>query len=297
MLSIVIPAYNEENGLPLVLPLIDQYLELEGITYEVIVVNDGSTDRTAEIAMQYGVNKVINHPTNIGYGNALKSGILEASYPHVCITDADGTYPIEKIPVMLKQYKKGFDMVVGARTGYHYKESLLKNPTRILFNLLAEYVAGKKIPDVNSGLRIFNREKILPFLNDLCGTFSFTTSMTLICFRQSYFVCYMPIPYYKREGRSKVKIVRDTMRAAQILVQTILTYNPLKLFLLISILCLYLSVMFLFLYMVLFHYWELFALFLACVVLALHSLLIGFLAFTSNRRIRDVQHLWDTSAE
>jgi glycosyltransferase involved in cell wall biosynthesis len=290
MLSIVIPAYYEEEAIAEVVSSIQN--TLAHLPHEIIVVDDGSKDQTGACALAAGA-KVLRHPVNIGYGNALKTGISEAQYPNIMITDADGTYPIDEIPRLYDLYQQGFDMVVGARTGIHYKESLLKNPARIFFNLLAEYVAGQKIQDVNSGFRIFRKDRITPFLPELCGTFSFTTSMTLIAFRQNYFVKYTPVPYYKRKGSSKVKIVRDTLRAAQILVQTILTYNPLKLFLLISIVNLMISLGCLFLYATVLHYWETFVLFLFFLSMAVVSLFFGAIAYTTNQRVR---YVWDSRA-
>jgi polyisoprenyl-phosphate glycosyltransferase len=288
MLSVVIPAYNEEDAIAEVVKSIQNVLANIGL-YEIIVVDDGSQDNTRNEAEKVGAT-VIRHPVNIGYGNALKTGILHASYAAIAITDADGTYPVDKIPELYQELQNGFDMVVGARTGAHYQESLLKSPARIAFNLLSEYVAGQKIPDVNSGLRVFHKDTVGLFLNDLCGTFSFTTSLTLIYFRQSYFIRYIPIAYYGRKGRSKVKIFRDTLRASQILIQTIITYNPLKLFLLISFFNLLFSMIALALYFSLLHTWEIFVTALFFLGMVIISLLFGFLTYASNQRIRNV---WD----
>jgi polyisoprenyl-phosphate glycosyltransferase len=290
MFSIVIPAYNEQDGITSVVSGLNALLPQLNIPFEVIVVDDGSQDKTAEYAVAAGAS-VVRHPCNIGYGNALKTGILAAKYPHIGITDADGTYPVEDIPRLYQTFGKGYDMVVGARTGGYYQESLLKNPARILFNLLAEYVAGTHIPDVNSGLRIFKKECIKPFLPDLCGTFSFTTSMTLIAFRQSYFICYIPVPYYQRQGRSKVKIFRDTLRAAQILVQTILTYNPLKLFLLVAMINFCFALVCGLLYMACYRVWEVFMLMLFFGGVASISILTGFVAVVANQRVRHVRDI------
>ena len=291
MLSVIIPALNEEDGIVGVLKHLNKTLSLLcGHAFEIIVVDDGSSDATAIMAEQNGA-KVIRHPVNIGYGNALKTGILHAQYENICITDADGTYPIESIPMLWEEYQKGFDLVVGARTGEHYRESILKNPARIAFNWLAEYVAGRHIPDINSGLRLFKRERVLPFLNDLCGTFSFTTSMTLIFFRQSFFVQYIPIPYYTRQGKSKVKIVRDTLRSGQILVQTILTYNPLKLFILFTILYKLTAIILLLGYFIFNFNSELFIASMTMFLLSGLAILLGCISFVSNQRVNNVWHL------
>ena len=200
-------------------------------------MDDGSQDATAELARKAGA-RVIRHPHNLGYGAALKSGILQAKHDTIVITDADGTYPNDQIPVLLKEYQQGFDMVVGRRTGRYYSESILKAPLRLLLKFLVEYTTGRKVPDVNSGLRVFSKEKVLPYFNHLSNAFSFTTSMTLAYSMNSLFVSYIPIPYYNRVGKTKVHLLRDTLRTLQYIVEGITYYNPLKIFLLMSVLIL-----------------------------------------------------------
>jgi len=225
-ISIIIPAFNEETAIGEVIDDIQQVLEKEKIEGEVVVVDDGSSDRTAEIAAKRNVT-LIRHPQNAGYGLSLRDGILKAKYNNICITDADGTYPVKSIPVLAKDMD-AFDMVVGARQGKHFRGSYLKNPARLLFHALVQFATGTKIPDANSGLRIFRRDKVLPFLNTLCHGFSFTTTITLGMLSRGYFVKYVPIEYYRRQGRSKVKIFRDSFRTTQIIIQALMYYNPIK---------------------------------------------------------------------
>lgn len=245
MITIVIPAYNEENAIIDTISEIRQVLDEKNsetgagiLQYEIIIVNDGSSDSTRDKAEVAGV-KVINHPHNIGYGRSLKDGIQNARFDTIVITDADRTYPSEEIPHLLKEYQKGFDMVVGARTGKHYRESLLKSPLRSILKFLVEFTAGRKVPDVNSGLRIFSKGTIIPYLNHLCDTFSFTTSLTLAYMMTGRFVKYIEIPYEKREGKSKVKLFRDSLRTLQYILQAINYYNPIKLFILFSAVCVF----------------------------------------------------------
>ena len=210
-------------------------------------MDDGSSDETANLARETGA-EVIKHPHNIGYGRSLKDGIRNAKYDTVVITDADGTYPLDEIPPLLKEYKNGFNMVVGARTGKHYRESIFKSPLRKILKWLVEFTAGRKIPDINSGLRVFSKKEAIPYLSHLCDTFSFTTSMTLAYMMTGKYVTYMPIPYNKRVGESKVRLFRDSLRTLQYIVQAILYYNPIKLFIVIcgftlsfSVLCFFMS--------------------------------------------------------
>lgn len=234
--SVIIPAYNEEEGVESVLTR----LRALGDGVEVIVVDDGSVDATAERARRAGAT-VIRHPANNGYGSSLKSGIREAKNDLIAITDADGTYPVEELPAMVRKVEEGFDMVVGARHGAHFRGTFLKMPARFIFQFLVEFSTGRHIPDINSGLRVFRRSTVMPLFPLLCGTFSFTTTLTLAyCFLRK-FICYVPIRYEKRIGRSKVRMVRDSLRTLQYIVESIARFNPLKIFLLLTMLLLLLS--------------------------------------------------------
>lgn len=230
--SIVIPAYNEAGGIEATIHRLQAVAKQAGWEMELIVVDDGSRDGTADIASRSGA-RVLRHPTNGGYGLSLQHGITAARHELVAITDADGTYPVEELPMLISMVQEqGFDMAVGARQGTEYRRGWWKYPARIVFRWLAEYVSGRSIPDVNSGLRAFKRSAILPYLPHTCLGFSFTTSITTIFFLNGLFVGYHPIAYAKRIGSSKVRHVRDTLRTAQILVSVIARYNPIKLFLL-----------------------------------------------------------------
>ncbi len=231
MLSVVIPAKDEEETVAETILQIRRALGV--MKYEIIVVDDGSRDATAQRARKAGA-RVIAHPHNLGYGAAIKTGIRAARSDTIVITDADSTYPNEVIPLLLKEYKKGFDMVVGARTGEHYLESFLKSPLRLLLKFLVEYTTGRKVPDVNSGLRIFSKQKVLPYFSHLCNTFSFTTSLTLAYMMNFLFVAYLPISYHKRRGKTKVHLWRDSLRTLQYIIEAIVYYNPIKIFLLMS---------------------------------------------------------------
>ncbi len=231
MITVVIPAFNEEGGIGRAVERVRALPQFHN--WEVIVVDDGSSDRTGDIAASAGA-RVLRHPHNLGYGRALKAGIGAATHDTVVIIDADGTYAAEDIPRLVEAYDRGFDMVVGVRSDVRRNESAFKTLLRWLLTALVEFTAGRRIPDVNSGLRVFSRRTIEPYFGQLCDTFSFTTSLTLAYMMTARFVSFVPISYGTRHGRSKVKLFRDALRTLQYIVQSILYYNPIKLFLLVA---------------------------------------------------------------
>jgi len=238
MISVVIPALNEEIAIGATIAGVSEVLTAANLVpFEIVVVDDGSTDQTGKIAEAAGA-KVIRHPHNIGYGRSLKNGIAAAQHDMIAICDADGTYPASALPELVRLHRDGFDMAVGQRQGPHYRQSLLKMPMRALLRFLVEWTAGRRIPDINSGLRVFSRAAVMQYFSHLCDTFSFTTSMTLAYMMTGRFVAYTPIDYFERAGRSKVRLFRDAMRTLQYVVEAILYYNPLKIFLLFSLICL-----------------------------------------------------------
>ncbi len=235
MVSLLIPAYNEEQS---IIDTIESakllFKNLKIKDFEIIVINDGSTDKTKEYASKTGV-KIITHPQNLGYGFSLKNGIKNAKFQTIIITDADQTYPLDEVPKLYTEYKKGFDMVVGKRVGY--KESIFKIILRKILKFVVEFAAGRRIPDINSGLRIFKKDTIKEYLPHLCETFSFTTSATLAYMMNGRFVSYVPINYGKRKGKSKVSLMRDSFKTIFYIMQTVTYYNPLKIFMLFSLVC------------------------------------------------------------
>jgi glycosyltransferase involved in cell wall biosynthesis len=234
MISVVVPIYNEEEVV--VATLNDIVAALDGfVEYEIILVNDGSTDLSLEKVQAEDIKNlsIINHIENLGYGKSLYDGILLAKHDCVAIIDGDGSYPASSIRELYKYYPQ-YDMVVGARKGKEYTKGIFKRWARYLFKYLAEYASGKKVPDINSGLRIFRKDVVINYQDSLCTGFSFTTTITLIFLLNHYFVKYIPIDYFRRKGESKVKPFKDTLRAGQIILEAILYYNPIKLFLLFA---------------------------------------------------------------
>lgn len=234
--SIVIPALNEEAAIG---DVVDAIKKL-GLDAEILVVDDGSTDKTGDVATLHGAS-VVRHPTNLGYGRSIKDAVRAATTDVIILTDADGTYPIDKIPELLQTFDKGFDMVVGARQGKVFRGSLLKSILRRFLKMLVEFASGRNIPDVNSGLRVFRKSSVIQYFPDICDGFSFTTTLTLVCHLTHRSVLYIPVPYEKRVGHSKVRLARDTMRTLQYIVECIVRYNPIKLFVVLAAIPLILS--------------------------------------------------------
>lgn len=229
--TVIIPAYNEADAIGETLEKILAVAKERGDAFEVIVVDDCSTDATRDVVRQHPAT-LLENIQNFGYGYSIKRGIAHASAEHIIITDADGTYPIAELPKLLEVYERGFDMVVGARRGKHYRGSLFKYPARLVFLWLAEFAAGRKIPDINSGLRVFRKEQALRYLHTCSTGFSFTTTLTLAFLLNAHSVTWLPISYYARVGTSKIRYIRDTLRTAQVIVESILFYNPIKIYLL-----------------------------------------------------------------
>ena len=232
--SVVVPAYNEEHGLHGVLEQLQAVLAALPLPAEIILVDDGSEDGTAAIAASFAGVTVVRHDHNRGYGAALKSGIRQARYDLICITDADGTYPNERIVDLLQQVEQGYHMAVGARRGAQVAIPLVRKPAKWVINHLANWISGETIADVNSGLRVFRRSVALRFFRVLPNTFSFTTTITLAMLTNGYRVAYVPVNYYARKGKSKIHPIRDTLNFVQLILRIGLYFAPLKIFLSLS---------------------------------------------------------------
>jgi glycosyltransferase involved in cell wall biosynthesis len=234
-ISIVIPAYNEEQAVGGVISELRALAAQHGIDAEILIVDDGSRDRTAAAARAAGA-RVLRHRNNRGYGAALKTGITAASHNIIVITDADGTYPSEYIPVLLKQLKTA-DMAVGARIGRNVRIPKIRRPAKWMLNKLANYVTGARIPDLNSGLRAFRREIALQYFHILPDQFSFTTTITLAMLCDKYAVTYLPIDYRQRTGRSKI-VPWDAGSFAILILRAAMLFRPLRVFVPAVLVCL-----------------------------------------------------------
>ena len=233
-LSVVIPAFNEENGIGPGLDELHATLKELGLKYEVIVVDDGSTDRTAEEAAAHDC-RVITNVENRGYGASLKRGFSQARCERVLITDADGTYPAEDIPGLLA-VADDYDMVVGTRTGEKVHDSWARRPARSFLRRFASYLAGRKIPDLNSGLRLIKRSHVFAYARILPAGFSFTTTITLALLCTDHTVGYVPINYRRRVGRSKIR-PSHAGRFLILILRVMVLFNPLKVFLPLGAAC------------------------------------------------------------
>jgi len=234
-ITVIIPVFNEEQSLPKTINDVNKALEALDVEKEIIVVDDGSTDRTFELAKQ-SMGCLFRHYKNKGYGASLKTGIRNANYDIICITDADGTYPNDRIPALFEHMiKNNYDMVVGSRTGEKVKIPLLRRFPKWVLNKLANYLSGTKIPDINSGFRIMKKPEVERFFNILPDGFSFTSTITLAMLTNGYAVSYIPINYYSRQGKSKIRPIKDTLNFFQLIIRTVMYFNPLKIFVPLSL--------------------------------------------------------------
>ena len=226
--SIVIPAFNEEDSIASSVREVREVMDSEEMEYELLVVDDGSGDRTAERATAEGV-RVISLPENSGYGAALRAGIAKSMHEVIVITDADCTYPADQIPVLVKQLA-GYDMVVGARVGSNAAIPQIRRPAKWFLGKLAGYLAGRRIPDLNSGLRVMRKSLIRRAAHLLPQGFSFTTTITLCALCSGSLVKYSRIDYRPRAGQSKIRPVH-AFDFLLLIIRTIVYFNPLKIFL------------------------------------------------------------------
>ena len=227
-LTVVVPAFNEQGGISDTLKQIDDALSKTPCSSQVVVVDDGSTDETAKMAEACGAS-VIRQVENRGYGAALKAGIVASQSKYVAIIDADGTYPADKIPEMFERAESA-DMVVGSRAASSANIPLVRRPAKWMLGKLASYLAGRHIPDLNSGLRVIRRSALEQFIPLLPSKFSFTTTITLCMMCTEHVVTYIPIEYRARVGRSKIRPV-DFFNFIVLVLRTIVMFNPLRVFL------------------------------------------------------------------
>lgn len=246
-ISIVLPVYNEARVISQIINQIKKVMH--SLNYEIIAVDDGSKDATGRILDNIKGIKVIHHSKNKGYGSSIKTGIKFSSGKWILIVDSDGTYPIEDIPKLIK-YTGRYDMVVGAREGKEVYVPFLRKPAKGILQLISSYVAGKRIRDLNSGMRIFKKEIALRFWNLFPKGFSFTTTLTLACLTNEYDVKFVKINYYMRKGKSSIKPL-DLISFFKLILKIMLFFRPLRFFIplgflmfLLAFLVLYASILY-----------------------------------------------------
>jgi glycosyltransferase involved in cell wall biosynthesis len=231
--TVVIPARNEAASVGQVVSgaraVLDAYPEAR-----VIVVDDGSSDATAARAAEAGA-EVLTVRTRHGYGAAVKRGLLAATSPVIVLLDADETYPVEAIPPLVEAVIAGADQAVGSRVLPGANVPAVRRPVKWAIRRLASLLAGARIPDLNSGMRAFRRDRILPLLRFFPDGFSFSTTLTMVALFERWDVAWVPIPYRRRAGRSKFRPVRDTLRLILALLRAVVHFDPLRLFLPLAI--------------------------------------------------------------
>lgn len=227
-LTVIIPAFNEEGGIRTTVERVQAVLQGMACRSELVVIDDGSADRTAAEAAAAGA-RVVAHPKNKGYGAALKTGILGTKADCVLIIDADCTYPPEAIP-RLWAHMDAADMSVGSRPITSTGITWTRRPAKWFLNRLASYLVGQHIPDLNSGQRIMRRSVLLQYLPLLPMGFSFTSTITMAMLANGHQVVYEPIEYAVRTGQSKIR-PQDFGNFILLVVRAIVLFNPLKVFL------------------------------------------------------------------
>ena len=228
-ISVVLPVFNEAQNLG---RLLDRLQSLELPDSEVIVVDDGSTDGSGEIAEKRGV-RLVRHPYNIGNGAAIKSGIRAARGRLLVLMDGDRQHQPEEIPALLVEAHR-YDMVVGARG----KGSLLRfhrTVANLLYNVLASYVTRFKVEDLTSGFRVVSRENAVRFLDLLPNTFSYPSTLTLAFLRSGLTIKYVPIQTLYRSGQSKISLITDGIRFLLIITRITTLFSPFRVFLPVSV--------------------------------------------------------------
>ncbi len=227
-LTIVIPAFNEERAIGQVIA--DIRTVCGSLVHEIIVVDDGSTDGTAAIATAAGC-RVIRHSRNRGYGASLKTGIRAAQTDYVLTMDSDGQHHAEDVLKLWNQVGDR-DMVVGQRTSLIHSP-LWRMPGKWLLALMANYLTGQTIPDLNSGFRLMRRETVLKYIHLCPEGFSFSTTITMALFYRGYDVAYVPIKVEKRIGVSSVRL-RTGLQTLILILRIATLFDPLRIFIPVS---------------------------------------------------------------
>ena len=226
--SVVLPCYNERDHVELEVKRIRTALTAAGLRHELVCVDDGSTDGTREVLQAIGGIRTILLPRNQGSGTARRIGTQQAKGRVVVWTDADLTYPNERIPELVAQLDETYDQVVGARKTEAGSYRLLRVPAKWAIRRLAAYLTSTDIPDLNSGLRAFKRTVAEPYLRLLPPGFSCVTTITLAFLSNGHPVKYVPVDYFKRAGRSKFHPFRDAYNYLLQVLRMVMYFNPLR---------------------------------------------------------------------
>ncbi len=225
--TVVLPVYNESGHLEKEIFRVRESMDASSYSYEILVVDDGSTDGSGEILRGIDGIRLLQFAHNRGSGSARKYGTLAARGRIVVWTDVDMSYPNDQIPALLDELDH-YDQVVGARRTEEGTIRLLRRPAKWFIRKLATYLSGTHIPDLNSGFRAFRRDVAMQFLYLLPTGFSCVTTITMTFLSNGYSVRYVPIDYFPRAGESKFHWWKDTRRYLLQVVRMVLSYSPLK---------------------------------------------------------------------
>ncbi len=232
--SVILPAYNEQDHVLAEVVRICTALDASEFSYEVLAIDDASTDGTLgelrEAERRFAHLKVVAFRSNGGSGTARRIGTQMARGQIVVWTDADLTYPNERIPELVRILRddESYDQVVGARTSEEGTHKLLRVPAKWLIRKIAERLTNQRIPDLNSGLRAFRRSVSLPYLRLLPPGFSCVTTITLSFLANQHDIKYVDINYAKRAGNSKFHFVKDAYRYILQVLRMVMYFEPLK---------------------------------------------------------------------
>ena len=229
--TVVLPVYNEAGHVLAEIERIRSALEASSYSYEIIVVDDGSTDGSTGVVGEIEGIRLIRFPQNRGSGSARRAGTAAARGRVTVWTDADMTYPNERIPELVARLDDGLDQVVGSRTSEQGTVRALRVPAKWMIRRLAQYLVEQPIPDLNSGLRAFRTSVARQYLHLLPPGFSCVTTITMAFLANGYSVGYVDIDYAQRAGTSKFHWWKDTKRYAIQVIRMVLSYNPLRVFL------------------------------------------------------------------
>lgn len=224
MVSIVIPAFNEGMATEKVLVEISETMNKSGMEYEIIFVDDGSYDGTAQIVGQFSKIRLIKCGINRGVGAARKIGLSEAKGEIVVMTDADGTYPAKVMPELIQGLEK-YDMLIGWRQREVKSPAFLYYLTKLVMNKVVSLFMGKKVLDLNSGLRAFKKEIALKFLKILPDSHSWVSTLTISFLANGYSVSYIPIYYSQRLGKSSFLFWQDGWKSLVCIVRAIIYFK------------------------------------------------------------------------
>ena len=230
--AVIIPVYNERGAIKETVTRIQRICSaIPGYEFEIVCINDGSSDGTGEILAQLHNITILSHDVNRGYGAALRTGLDYCSHEWIFITDADGTYPLEDLPKLLECAESGADMVVGSRNGNGIRSSLPHQLARWILRKMVHGLTGVMVPDLNSGMRVFRKALYTEFRHLLPMGFSFTTTLTVASLYSGRRVRYIPINYERRIGKSNIKPVQDFLGFAMLIVRLASYFEPLRFFL------------------------------------------------------------------